>query len=125
MPFSTFIANKILDKVLRDAAFTGGALHVALHTADPGDTGASEVTGGSYARVAATTNWAVAATKHADNSAQFEFAGMPAVTVTHASLWDAATAGNFVWGGALSASKVVGAGDTFRFPIADVDLTLT
>ena len=31
--------------------FVGTALYVSLHSADPGDTGASELTGGDYARV--------------------------------------------------------------------------
>lgn len=34
-------------------AVTSGATYVAAHTADPGTTGAAEVTGGSYVRVQA------------------------------------------------------------------------
>ncbi|MFX4261032.1 phage tail fiber protein [Pelotomaculum propionicicum] len=123
MPFTTATANKILDKILRGVDFTPATnLYISLHTADSGDNGANEVTGGSYARQAITFN--AANSKHADNPSQIEFAGMPACTITHVGLWSASTLGDFWWGGDLTASKTLNAGDTLRFPAADVDVNL-
>lgn len=124
MPLSTFLANELLDHVLRNSAYTPPAnVFLSLHTADPGLTGASEVSGGSYAR--SSTAFDVAASKATQNTAAESFTGMPAVTVTHCGIWDASTAGNFLIGGALAASKVVNAGDTFNVAIGDLDISLT
>lgn len=114
MPATVANRNSMLNAWLRAAAYTGTAsLFLSLHTADPGDAGASELTGGSYARVGVTFAAAVAASSGL--VAQTDFAGMPAATITHVGLWSAATLGTFHGGGALSASKVTGVGDTLRF----------
>lgn len=113
MSISDYYENKILDHMLRAQAFTPPAtVYVSLHTADPGETGASEVTGGSYAREAVT--FAAASGGTVASSADLTFASMPAATITHTALWDASSAGNCLWTGALSASKTLQAGDTFQ-----------
>lgn len=119
---SDYAANKILDKLLRNTDFTVADQHISLHTADPGVSGGSEVTGGSYGRQNAT--FATAASRATTTTALLEWLNMPGVTVTHVGIWDAATAGNFIWGGALAASKTVNAGDTFQLPTGDLDATL-
>ena len=51
MSISNYLENKLLDAVFNATAFNvTGDPYISLHTADPGETGASEVTGGSYAR---------------------------------------------------------------------------
>jgi hypothetical protein len=116
---STGLSDDLNDAIFNATAYSETTAYVSLHTADPGATGASECTGGSYARQAAP---AVASSSGTYTSnANIDFTSMPACTVTHAGIWDAATVGNFLLGGALAASKVVGAGDTFR--IASGDLT--
>ena len=60
---SDYLENKVIDFLLRAQAFTAPVTtYVALLTAAPSDTGGgTEVTGGSYARVAVTSslaNWA-------------------------------------------------------------------
>lgn len=97
--------------------------YVSLHTGDPGTTGASECTGGSYARQSASGKFGAATGGQKQNSGAIAFAGMPAATVTHFGVWDAVSGGNFIWGGALSASKVVGAGDTVNFATAQITAT--
>ena len=122
MAIATTYANNLLNALLRATSYTGPAtVYLSLHTADPGTTGANEVTGGSYARQAITFN--AAASKQVASSAQISFTGMPAVGspgVQYIGFWDAASAGNFIEGGALSAAKVVNAGDTFQFPSGNV-----
>jgi len=52
-----------------------------------------------------------------------DFTLMPACTVTHLGLWDASSAGNFLWSGSLAASKTVNSGDTFTFLSGNVTAT--
>lgn len=125
MSIGNFLENKILDYVYKGTAFTVNPTYVSLHTADPGETGASEVTGASYARQqVAAAGWAVAASGATSNLNVIQFVSMPAVTVTHVGIWDALSGGNFLWGGALTASRVVEAGQTARIPIGDLDISL-
>lgn len=124
MALSTYIANKILDAILNATTLTGITnVYISLHTADPGLTGASEVTGGSYARQLAS--FETAASKASQTDAVIEFAGMPTATITHIGIWDAASAGNFLWGGVNSGSQSVSAGNTFRLASGALDVSLT
>lgn len=122
MSISNYLENKILDKVLRNTDFTVATPYVSLHTADPGETGTSEVAGGSYARQSAAFD--AAASGATSNSGVLNFTGMPACTVTHVAIWDASSAGNCLWTGAATASKTYGAGDTAQVAIGDLDVTI-
>lgn len=123
MSISDYYENKILDHMFGNVAFTPPAtVYCSLHSADPGETGANEISGGSYARQA--ISWAAASGGSKKNSADITFTNMPAATVTHVGIWDASTAGNFLAGGALTASKTVNAGDTFKIAANDLTLTL-
>lgn len=122
MPFTNYFGNKVLD-ILRGTSFIAPtAVYVSLHTADPGETGASEVTGGGYTRMLVT--FTAPANKQMSNAADIEFDNLPACTVTHFGLWDAQTGGTFLWGGALTVSKTVQAGDALRFKAGDLDVIL-
>lgn len=119
MSASDYLETKLLNHVLRNAAYTQpSALYMALHTADPGDTGtASEVTGGSYAEQ--TIAFGSAAGSTATNSGTVTFAGMPAVTVTHFSIRDG-LGGNPLFVGPLTTPQTLTAGQSFGFPAASV-----
>jgi hypothetical protein len=78
------------------AGYAGKATHVSLHTADPGSTGAS-ATG---SRVA--ISWVAGSVDGVYTGTASITVG--SVTVSHAGLWDAASAGNFCEGGALPAT---------------------
>lgn len=116
--------NAVLNSVFRGVAYTNPTtpIKVSLHTADPGETGANELVGGSYARQTVTFNAASAG--QITNSASVDFAGMPAATITHVGLWDSAGTPVFLGGGALTASKTVGAGDTFSLPAGQLTVSL-
>jgi hypothetical protein len=122
MSFSNYLENKILDKAFRNTDFTVTTVYGSLHTADPGETGASEATGGSYARQSVT--FGAASSGSISNSATITFASMPAGTFTHCGTWDASTAGNFLGGGSLTASKTTQAGDTIEFTSGQFTVTL-
>ena len=123
MSASNYLENKVLDHVLKNTAYTQPAtLYMALHTADPGDTGtASEVVGGSYARQ--TIAFAAASSGSAASSGAVSFAGMPAATVTHFSIQDAVSSGNPLFTGALSSSQTLTAGQTLSFAAGAVTVT--
>ena len=123
MSIANFLETKILDKVFNNTDFTvvNGAF-AKLHVGDPGEDGTANP-------AAETTRKAVsfgAASGGAiSNDALVEWTAYPAnETVSHVSLWDAATAGNPLWVGPLSAAKALTIGDTFQIPIGDLDVTL-
>lgn len=118
---STYWRNAVVN-TMRGTGITAFTGYVSLHTADPGLTGTSEVTGGSYARQAVT--FSAPSNGVTANSGALTFTSMPAVTVSHVGLWDASTAGNFVYGDVLSnGSQVVNSGGTFEIATGDLDLT--
>ena len=122
MPFTTATAQKILNKILRGIDFDHPvSLLVSLHTADPGETGANEIANGGYERQ--TVTYDAPSAKTALNPARVEWDDMPACTVTHVGLWD--EGGTFWWGGPLTASKILNAGDSFRLPDDSLPVTLT
>lgn len=110
----------ILDSVLRNSSFAaGGTIYASLHTADPGETGTAEVTGGTYARGTAT--FAAASAGAASMQGTVSFTNMPAGTVVGVGLWNHVSAGTFLWGGTIT-SKVTNAGDTFQLTSLTVSL---
>ncbi len=120
MARSTSLKNSIIDAICNHTPLDITLPYISLHTGDPGGTGAAEVTGGSYARQSASFGPANAGA--ASNDVAVDFVTMPACTVTHMGVWSA-LAGTWLWGGILTASKVVNAGDTFRFAIGNLTLS--
>ncbi|HWU23095.1 MAG TPA: hypothetical protein VN088_16275 [Nocardioides sp.] len=94
------------------------AVSASLHTADPGATGASEVSGGSpaYARKTVAYTTASGGTG-CDLSAAVTF-DVPASTITHYGLWDASA--NFLGGEALSASQTFASQGTYELTSAPI-----
>jgi hypothetical protein len=124
---SDYLENKILNLVLKNTAYTAPtSVYVSLHTADPTDAGSgAEVTttGTAYVRQAAT--FGTVANGSVTNSADILYPVATANygTVTHLAIWDAQSAGNMLFSGALSASKIINSGDQFK--IASGNLTIT
>ena len=80
--------------------------YVSLHTADPTTTGGSEVTGGTYTRVAVTWNAASAGAVTNSNALSIN---LPATTTAaYFGVWSAITSGTYYIGGALSPSVTTG-----------------
>jgi hypothetical protein len=129
--------QKVLDHILTDPAWTPPAtLYLALSSTTPTEagTGATEPSGGAYARVATTAaDWSAAsgsapATKV--NTATFTFPLATAdwvagANLTHFVLWDHITntaAANMVAWGALATAKPVLNGDTPSFAAGAITL---
>lgn len=98
-------------------------LYVSLHTADPGTSGASEVTGGSPAYARQACAWAAASGGSMALAAGETFNVPGGTTVTHFGVWSAAMSGTFYGGGALSASESFGAQGTFNLTGATISIT--
>jgi len=113
MSISNYAENKILDHVTGEAAWTmPTTVYVKLHTGDPGEAATSNAATETTRKAA---SWAVASSGSIATSATIEWTNVSTTeTYTHWSLWDASTAGNALWTGALSASAAVTAGDTFQ-----------
>lgn len=134
---SNAASNLLIDLIFRAQSYTWPAtLYAALYTAAPSNAGGgTEVSGGSYARAAiasSLTAWcgtqAVASTSASSgtggrisNNAALTY---PAATgnwgtVSHEGLFDAATAGNLMFWGALAAARTVNAGGPAQSHPAD------
>lgn len=97
-------------------------MKLALYTVNGTDSSAgTEVTGGSYARQ--TVTFSAAAAGSMTTSANVVFTSMPACTVTGWAVWDSAGTPIRWWHGALAASKVVNAGDSFTVQAGNLTLT--
>lgn len=118
---STYLENALLNAVLRDIPFTSpAAVYLACYTTDPtsADNG-TEVTGGSYVRVALTFNAPGGGT--CTNNADVVFPGMPGVTISHLGIRDAAAGGNLLFHGALATPRALNAGDSFTVRAGDLN----
>lgn len=119
------VANKWLD-VIRTGGSSFTAIttaYVKLHTGDPGAAAASNAAVGSTTRVAVTHASPSAGSMAENGTAPVWTNGGTSETITHISVWDASTSGNFLYSGALSASKAWASGDTLTLTTLTVALT--
>lgn len=127
---SDYLENKLLDHVLGGGDYSRPAtVYVALYTAAPTDAGGgTEVSGGSYARVAVTnnaTNFPTASGGAKSNGTEITFPEATADwgTVVAFGILDAETAGNLLYWADLTTSKTINSGDTAKFAVGDLDIT--
>ena len=117
---STYLENALLEYLDDTLAAT---MYVSLHTGAVGTTGANEVAGGSYVRVAVT--WGAAASGSMASTGAVTINVPASTTVTSFGFWDASTTGNWLGGTTLTASQAfVGAG-TLTFAIGQLLFALT
>lgn len=102
MPFTNAGKNEML------GLFADHAESMSLHTAAPGENGANEVTGGSYARVAVSWNAPSAGSMTASNQPLFQ---VPAgTTVTHVGFWSVDSPNDFIGSADVTDETFGGAG---------------
>lgn len=126
----------ILNGVLQDPSYAGYAtLWIGLSTTTPTEAGGNitEPTGGAYARVATTgADWGAASGTAPAVKSNTASKAFPTATAdwsaganqTHFVLFDAVTAGNAKWWGALTTPKPVLNGDTPSFAAGALVLKL-
>jgi len=139
--FSDYVEGAILDfffkRTTTPFATAPTTVYVSLHSADPGDTGTSELSGGSYARASITTdtnnstntNWnakgtsgqATTITNHA--TITFTQATGNWTTATYFGIWDASTSGNLLFTGTITGGVTVNNGNTLS--LVDSNITIS
>lgn len=117
---TTTLANNWLN-MLRGTAFTAPAgVYIKLHIGDPGAAGTANP---SAVTTRNQITWSAAASGSLTLSTLAAYSMTASETVTHLSAWDASTAGNFLFSGALTASKAVANGDSLSFTSLTVSLS--
>jgi len=121
--FSDLVANSWLDAVANATSYSEAGVWVKLHLGDPGSAGTSNP---AVETTRQSASFAAAASRATTTDAVTEWTNVSTTeTYTWISLWDASSAGNFLGRDDLSSSAPVTAGDTFRIPTGDLDLSVT
>lgn len=136
---SNYLENKLIDHVFRGIPFSAPSTgYLALFTSATTDAGGGiEVSGGGYARVAiplsatnfsgtqaaGSTTASTGTSGKTSNNVAINFPLMPAASVTHFAIYDAAVGGNILIHSAMPDMVVVQAGGSARFPVGDLSVT--
>lgn len=123
MPLTHFLANQAIDFIRT----TYPATYIGLFTATPNLTGGgTEVTGGSYARLAFDSDdyWDAAVNSETDSDTQVAFVTPTASwgTIVAIGLFDAITSGNLLAYYTLPTPIPVSSGDNIAFPVGNLIL---
>ena len=130
MSITSYMSNKILDRNFGNTSFTvTSPMYVALSTTPLAldGTGATEPSGGAYARVSITNNkttWDTAADGVLSNLISIEFPESTAAwgTITYVFISDALTGGNPLYYEALDSSRTVADSTTVLFAAGGVEV---
>ena len=110
---SASFENFCLQGPLGTAGATNQIPYLGVNTADPGTTGASEVTGGSYARQSET--FGTPSNGSVSNTNAISVSIPSGTTCAYVSHWSASTAGTYGVGAALSSSVTFNTAGTLTF----------
>lgn len=115
--------NKMLDAWTGRTTYTANAaVFVKLHLGDPGAAGTSNAAANTTRQAA--TFGSAAASGAISNTAAVEWTNVSNTEVySHVSFWTASSGGTFLGSDDLSSTAAVTAGDTFRIPTGDLDLS--
>ena len=130
--FSDFLENTVISATLRGGTYTGGAVYVALFTANPTDAGTgAEIVDSGYIRQRAHTSVAsdgftAPANGSSSNTRNLIF---PAIVdsqkvVTHWGIFDAQTGGNLLYHSSMLNPKTLDPTDVLSFPIGSLIVVL-
>jgi hypothetical protein len=120
---SANLATPWLNVLRNTSASAIATVFVKLHTGDPGSAGASNAAAGSTTRQSFTFA-APSSNALALSSAPAAWTnGGTTETLSHVSVWDASTSGNFLFSAALASSQAWGSGN--QFTLSALGLTLS
>lgn len=114
---SDYLEDALNDEILGTTQLVTPTNFMSLHSAHPGETGANELAGGSYARQ--TTAFDASAAGVSQNTAAETFTNIDGAPneVGYLGFFDAVTVGNFLWyaplGGAPATFTAADTGDLF------------
>lgn len=105
--------------------FATSATYVSLHTADPGSTGTSEVSGGSPAYARKSVSWASSSGGSKSSNANIVFDVPGSTTITHLGYWSASTAGTYLGSRALDANQTFATQGTYTITSGNLTETIS
>lgn len=125
---SDYLELKLLDHSLGTASFTAPSnVYVGLFTSSPGDddsgTEVSDV-GTAYTRKIATFAAATGGSASTNATITFDAATANWGTISHIGIYDASSAGNLLFHGAVTTSKTIETGDTFQISSGNLTISL-
>ena len=132
---SNFLENRVLDHVLRVAAYTQpSGLWLALFNNTSGNaatnleagtlTDETSTSGSAYGRKTVTFAAASSGTSATNATVTFDAATANWGTITHVAVMDAATSGNVLFWGAVTTPKTIETGDTFQVTSGNLTIAL-
>tara|TARA_R110002126_G_scaffold165680_1_gene313507 strand:+ start:663 stop:1055 length:393 start_codon:yes stop_codon:yes gene_type:complete len=125
---SNYLENALLNGTLNATTYTAPTtVYVSLWTSNPNDDGSgTEVSGGSYARVAVSFATATGTSGQVLNDATVEFATATAGwgVVGWIGINDALSGGNLMYHTALDTAKTIDSGDIFKIATGNLSVTL-
>jgi hypothetical protein len=130
---SNYLENKVLDHVLKVAAYSQpSSLYLGLFTNGSGNAASNleagtltdEVSGGSYGRQSVTFAAASGGTSATNATVTFTTASANWGTITHVAVLDNSTGGNVLFWGAVTTAKSIDSGDTFQVTSGNLSISL-
>lgn len=104
--------------------FTAAAtLYAGVHTGDPGSAGTANVSVGSTTRLAITMGAAASGSQSLSSTPPVWTNGGTSETLSHITVWSAATTGTFYYSAALTTPQAWASGNTFTLTSLTVSLT--
>lgn len=125
---STYLADSLINAVLRNVAYTSpAAVYMSLWTTNPtaAGTGTEVAAVNGYARQAISFDAPSAGASQNSGLVAFAASGGAWGTVTHFGIHDALTGGNLLLHSPLSSPAVMGDGNTLDFAAGTVTVTLS
>lgn len=133
MAITYYSANRVLDKNFGATAYSEPSTYyfgLSTTTIQIDGTGATEPSGGAYARVSLAnnkTNWGTASNAALTNSTAVTFPESTTSwgTITYVGMWDASTSGNIWWFDSLSPARTVASSTTVLFAVGSITVQMT
>lgn len=121
---TTNYANKVLDHMHNATASTAPAGNfVKLHTGDPGAAGTSNASANTTRVTVDYASASAGSVSQTGTAPSWATWAAGSETLSHISIWDASTSGNFLCSIALTTSKSITNGDTFTLSSSSIALT--
>ncbi|MEN4419760.1 hypothetical protein VXD82_01920 [Mycobacteroides chelonae] len=118
---SSYLANKLLDHICRNVAYTPPAtVYAKMHTGDAGAAGTANASSVAT-RYPCAFNAAASGSITQSNTPEHTLGATE--TIAGVSFWDAPTGGNFLWSSQATVTKSGASGDIIRINTDTLALT--
>jgi hypothetical protein len=119
---SSYLATAVLNAVGNNTSLAVATAYIQLHTAAPGAAGTTNVATETTRKA---ISFAVASSGAIASDTDITWTSISgSQDATHFSVWDASSAGNFLFSGTITANAYT-AGDTYTIPSGDLDVAFT